>query len=109
MKSRFGLAACVAAMFTVAGLSAPLLGGSTDDSSAKDGVEAKAVFKKLKTLVGSWKGKTTHEEKEEPKKEHGDDHPDEADVTFKLTGAGERSRRDAVSWNAARDGFGLPS
>jgi hypothetical protein len=88
MKSRFGLAACVAAVFMAAGLSAPLFGGPTDDSPAKDGVEAKAVFKKLKTLVGSWKGKTSQDEKEDAKKEHADEHPDEAEVTFKLTGAG---------------------
>jgi hypothetical protein len=88
MTNRLGLAACVATVFTVAGLSAPLLGGPTDDTPAKDGVEAKAAFKKLKTLVGSWKGKTSEEHKEEAKKEHGDDHPDEVDVTFKLTGAG---------------------
>jgi hypothetical protein len=88
MINRLGLAACVATVLAVSGFSVPLLRGSTDDTPAKDGVEAKAAFKKLKTLVGSWKGKTTHEEKEEAKKEHGDDHPAEVDVTFKLTGAG---------------------
>ena len=58
MTNRLGLAACVAAVLTVAGLAAPLLGGPADDTPAKEGVEAKAAFAKLKTLVGSWKSKT---------------------------------------------------
>jgi hypothetical protein len=88
MTKRLGLAACVATVFALAGLASPLLAGPTDDTPAKEGVEAKVAFAKLKTLVGSWKSKTADEQKEENKKEHGDAHPDEAAVTFKLTGAG---------------------
>jgi hypothetical protein len=88
MKNRLGLTACVAAVFAVAGMTTPLFGGPTDDTPAKEGVEAKVAFKKLKTLVGSWKAKSSEEQKAAIKKEHGDDHPTEADVTFKLTGAG---------------------
>ena len=88
MVNRLGFSAVVAVLFTIAGFTAPSFGGPADDTPAKDGIEAKAAFAKLKTLVGSWKGKTSHEEKEEAKKDHGDAHPDEADVTFKLTGAG---------------------
>ena len=88
MTKRLGLAACVATVFTVAGLTAPLLGAPTDDKPAKEGVEAKVAFAKLKTLAGSWKGKTTDEQKEGNKKEHGESHPDETSVTYKLTGAG---------------------
>src|SRR5262245_39289826 len=88
MKNRLGLAACVAAAFAVAGLTMPLLGGSTDDTPAKEGVEAKAAFAKLKTLVGTWKATSSEEQKAEIKKKHGDDHPTEADVNYKLTGAG---------------------
>jgi hypothetical protein len=88
MKNRLGLAACVATVFTVAGLTAPLLGGPTDDTPAKEGVEAKAAFTKLKTLVGTWKSKPSEEQKAQAKKEHGENLPDEVAVTFKLTGAG---------------------
>jgi hypothetical protein len=89
MTNRFGLVACVATVFTVAGLSVPLFGGPADDTPAKDGVEAKEVFAKLKTLVGSWNSKVTHDEKmkEEHKKQHEDGVPEEVAVTFKLTGA----------------------
>ena len=76
MTNRLGLAACVATVFTVAGTDRSLFGGPTDDTPAKEGVEAKAAFAKLKTLVGSWKAKTSDEQKEKTKKEHGDDHPD---------------------------------
>lgn len=88
MENRLGLAACVATAFTVAVLTVPLFGGPTDDTPAKEGVEAKAAFAKLKTLVGEWKAKSSEEQKEKIKKEHGDDHPTEANVNFKLTGAG---------------------
>ena len=65
------------------------MSGPADDTPAKDGIEAEAAFKKLKTLVGSWTGKTARDEKkEEAKKEHEDAMPDEVSVTFKLTGAG---------------------
>ena len=88
MSNRLGLAACVAIVFTIAGLVRALLGGPTDDTPAKGGVEAKAAFAKLKTLAGSWKSKTSHDEKEDAKKEHADVDPEEVAVTFKLTGAG---------------------
>jgi hypothetical protein len=88
MMNRLSLAACVAVAFTLAGLVGPLLGGPTDDTPAKAGMEAKAAFAKLKTLVGSWTSKNSHEEKEEAKKEHADTEPDAVAVTFKLTGAG---------------------
>jgi hypothetical protein len=93
MTNRFGLAACVATVFAVAGLSVPALRIRADDTPAKDGVEAKAAFEKLKTLVGSWNTKTSHgenegkREHEEGKKEHEDAMPDEVPVTYKLTGA----------------------
>jgi hypothetical protein len=86
MTYRVG-AACIAVAFTVAGLSAPLLGGPTDDTPAKAGVEAAAAFVKLKTLVGSWKSKTSHDEAEDSKHEHEAVKPDDVAVTFKLTGA----------------------
>ena len=88
MSNRLGLAACVVTAFTLAGLAAPLRGGPANDTPAKEGVEAKAAFAKLKSLVGSWKSKTSDEHKEESKKEHEGGNPDDVSVTFKLTGAG---------------------
>jgi hypothetical protein len=96
MVKRIGLVACLLTVFTAAGLSRPLFGGPTDDTPAKDGIEAKVAFEKLKTLVGSWTVKETHDEKkdeakkehEEAKKEHEDAMPEQASETFKLTGAG---------------------
>ena len=88
MTNRLGLAACVATVFTVASLNAPLFGGPTDDTPGKEGVEAKVAFAKLKTLVGAWKSKPSDELKAEAKKEHGEDLPEEVSVTYKLTGAG---------------------
>ncbi len=89
MTKRIGLVVCLAAVFMLAGLSRPLFSDPTDDTPTKDGIEAEAAFKKLKTLVGSWTGKTSHDEKkEEAKKEHDDAMPEEVSVTFKLTGAG---------------------
>jgi hypothetical protein len=89
MTKRIGLVVCLAAVFVLAGLSRPVLSGPKDDTPAKDGIEAEAAFKKLKTLVGSWTVKTSHEEKkDQAKKDHEDAMPDEVSVTFKLTGAG---------------------
>lgn len=88
MTNRLGLVACVAAVFTAAGLTGSLRGGRPDDTPAREGVEAKAAFAKLKTLVGSWTAKTSDEHKEEAKKEHEGGMPDQVPVTFKLTGAG---------------------
>jgi hypothetical protein len=87
MTNRLGLAACVATVIAIAGLGSPLYGGPTDDTPSKEGIEAKAAFAKLKSLVGSWQAKATDEQKEQAKKEH-ENMPDLADVTFKLTGAG---------------------
>ena len=89
MTKRIGLVVCLAAVFMLTGLSRTLLSGPTDDTPTKDGIEAEAAFKKLKTLVGSWTAKTSHDEKkEEAKKDHEDAMPDEVSVTFNLTGAG---------------------
>jgi hypothetical protein len=87
MTNRLGLAACVATVIALAGLGSPVHGGPKDDTPSKDGIEAKAAFAKLKSLVGSWQAKATDEQKEQAKKEH-ENMPDLADVTFKLTGAG---------------------
>jgi hypothetical protein len=94
MKRRLGLAACVASFFVVTGLTTPLFGGPADDTPAKEGVEAKVAFAKLKTLAGSWKTKIVDDKDAASKdhetakaKEHKEDHPSDAPVTYKLTGA----------------------
>jgi hypothetical protein len=68
------------------------LASAGDDTPAKEGVEAKAVFARLKTLAGTWKPELAasgeaaklKEKAEEHKAEHGA----EPSVVFKLTGAG---------------------
>jgi hypothetical protein len=47
MTKRIGLAA----VFTLGSPDEPLFGGLTDDTPAKDGIDAKAAFKKLTALV----------------------------------------------------------
>jgi len=96
MKTRVRFAACVATLLTVAGLASPLRGGPADDTPAKEGVEAKVAFKRLKTLVGSWESKISDEHKDAAGKEHEaakgkeheENHPSDSPVTYKLTGAG---------------------
>jgi len=56
-----------------------------DDAGAKGGVDAKAAFARVKTLAGTW---TSQLDGAAQKKEHRDEHPAEATVTYRLTGAG---------------------
>ena len=120
MTTRLGLAACVATFFTVAGLAAPLLGGPADDTPAKEGVEAKVAFAKLKTLVGSWKSKIsddkdgaakeheaakTKEHEEAKTKEHEEDHPERLAGYIQADRCRQCSGRDAVSGHAATRWF----
>jgi hypothetical protein len=64
--------------------------GAGDDTPAKEGVEAKAAFARLKGLAGTWKAELG--EKGEAAKANAEKHKDEhgagASVVFKLTGAG---------------------
>jgi hypothetical protein len=69
-------------------LTAASLAGAGEKTEAKGGIEAKAAFAQLKTLKGTWKGEIVHDHQAAQKKEHSDHHPDQATVTFKLTGAG---------------------
>ena len=68
------------------------LAGAGDDTSAKAGVEAKAVFARLKKLVGNWNveyaatGKAAELQKKH--EEHKDHRAAQPGVIFKLTGAG---------------------
>jgi hypothetical protein len=66
------------------------LAGAGDDAGAKGGVEAKATFARLKTLVGTWTTQLGDADANEAarKKEHQEEHGAQATVTYRLTGAG---------------------
>lgn len=59
-----------------------------EDAGAKDGVDAKAAFARLKTLAGTWTSHTASAQGAAQKKEHSDAHAAESTVTYRLTGAG---------------------
>jgi len=88
MGRRLGLTAYVAAVFMGGVLAAPWLMGAQDKPDAKTGIDAKAAFARLKTLVGTWKSQITDEHQGEKTKEHQDHAQGDNSVTFKLTGAG---------------------
>jgi hypothetical protein len=87
MTRNLGFSAFFAALFLAGFLALPQVTTAEDDTPAKAGIDAKAAFARLKTLVGTWKGKTSHEQ--QAAKKNGDDHhKGEYTVTYKLTGAG---------------------
>ena len=58
-------------------------------ASKKEGVEAKAVFARLKTLAGTWKIQLGGDHETAKAKEHQDQHDSSvATVSFRVTGAG---------------------
>jgi len=95
MARRLGLKAWIAAGVMVGGMAAPVFTNADDTkAAAKPGVEAKAAFARLKTLVGDWKAETSDDvaaalngEKAEEHKKNVEEHKRDAAVTFKLTGA----------------------
>jgi hypothetical protein len=67
--------------------------GAGDDAPAKEGVEARAAFARLKKLAGTWKAETASSGEAAKKfkaksEEHKDAHGAWSSVIFKLTGAG---------------------
>ncbi|MFI5454467.1 MAG: hypothetical protein ACHRXM_03365 [Isosphaerales bacterium] len=88
MGRRLGLTAYVAAVFMGGVLAAPALTSAEDKPDVKAGVDAKAAFKRLKTLVGSWKSEISDEYQAGKSKEHPDHAKGDSSVTYKLTGAG---------------------
>jgi hypothetical protein len=63
--------------------------GAGDDAPAKEGVEARAAFARLKKLAGTWTAETSHGGEAKSKaEEHKAAHGDRPTVVFKLTGAG---------------------
>jgi hypothetical protein len=69
-------------------MAAPRLSIAQDKAESKSGVDAKAAFKRLTTLAGTWKGQIAGEHKDDKNKDDADRHPDKASVTYKVTGAG---------------------
>jgi hypothetical protein len=88
MARRLGLMASVAAAFMAGVIAAPRLSSAQDKPDSKTGVDAKAAFKRLGTLVGTWKTQITDEHKAEKSKEHEDRHSGSSSVNYMLTGAG---------------------
>jgi hypothetical protein len=90
MGRRLWLTAYIAAVFMGGVMAAPRLAGADDKQDSKAGVDAKAAFKRLKTLAGTWKGQMADEHKADKTKtkEHEDRHSGEVSIIYKLTGAG---------------------
>jgi hypothetical protein len=87
MTRTLGFTAFFAGLLLAGFLALPQMTIAEDDTPAKAGIDAKTAFKRIKTLVGTWKGKTVEEEKSGHEK--GDQkHDAETTVIYKLTGAG---------------------
>jgi hypothetical protein len=82
MNSQFRLLSGVTTVLTL-GILAGFVAAAGEDKAAKASVDAKTAFAKIKTLVGEWKSEISggHGAKEAG-------HPEEAVVTYRLTGAG---------------------
>jgi hypothetical protein len=83
-----GMVAVAGAIVVLAGVR---LASAGDETPAKEGVEAKAVFARLKKLAGTWKVDFTTEGEVAKLKEKAEEHKDKhghQEVIFKLTGAG---------------------
>ena len=90
--NRWRASGMVAAAGAIVFLGTVGLAGAGDDAPAKkDGVEAKAVFARLKKLKGTWKveyGASGEAAKLKKAEEHKAEHGAQQSVVFKLTGAG---------------------
>jgi hypothetical protein len=64
------------------------LAAAGEQGETKGGVEAKAAFARLKTLAGTWKSQIVDANEAAKKQEHQDQHPAQATVIYRLTGAG---------------------
>jgi hypothetical protein len=82
---RNGVAAACVVLGLLGGAGLSPAGGK---DKANEGVDAKAAFARLKTLAGTWKAQIAQGHEAAKKQEHEDQHPSEATVTFRLTGAG---------------------
>jgi len=66
----------------------PTSGQEKADVKGGGGIDAKAAFKRIKTLAGTWKSQISGEHQADKTKEEEDHHKGEATVTYKLTGGG---------------------
>jgi hypothetical protein len=80
MGSKIRFTGSVAAVLLAGVLGAPQLVRGDDQGEAKQGVDAKTAFDRIKTLAGTWKADVSGMHQEE---KHGD-----SSVIYKLTGAG---------------------
>jgi hypothetical protein len=91
-RDRLRASAMVAIAGAIVILGGVRLARAGDETSAKPGVEAKAVFARLKKLAGSWNVEFTADGEaakyKDKTEEHKDAHGAKPGVTFKLTGAG---------------------
>lgn len=87
MARKVSLMACIGAT-VLASLVAALESAHADDKAAAKGVlDAKAAFAQMKTLAGTWKCQIS-DQHQAPDKDKGENHPREATVVYKVTGAG---------------------
>jgi hypothetical protein len=87
MRHRIVLAASALAVLIGSTLAAPSPSRADGKDIAKTGVDAKAAFTKIKTLVGAWKSANKHEAAAGAK-DANEHFQGEINVNFKLTGAG---------------------
>ena len=85
MRHTIGQMGSVTAMLMASARTVPGHVGATGDDAGKQGVNAKAAFERIKTLVGTWKCNIFDAPKAEG---HDQKHSAEASVIYKLTGAG---------------------
>jgi hypothetical protein len=88
MGRRHGVIAYVAALALGGVTAVPRISSAQEKPDVKGGVDAKTAFKRLKTLAGTWKAQITDQHKSDKSKEHEDRPSGQAEVTYKLTGAG---------------------
>jgi hypothetical protein len=83
MTGKLGVMTWAATVLMVGGLAGAKV--TVADDKSKSGVDAKAAFAKIKTLVGEWKGELPSEHGEKGGGQH---QKSEASVNYRLTGAG---------------------
>jgi hypothetical protein len=89
MARGLGFMVGVVALVMLGVLTAPQFTDADDTKTpAKQGVDAKTAFARIKKLAGTWKSQTSMETTAEHSKEKGENHKGEDSVIYKVTGAG---------------------
>jgi hypothetical protein len=89
MARGLGLTSWISAIVMVGVLAAPRFTDADDTKvETKTGIDAKAAFKRIKTLAGTWKSQTPDENKADHGKAKEEEHKGEKPVIYKVTGAG---------------------